>query len=136
MKNNGQWNVDKSWHIQKKLDILNKSWSSIIKNGLNFTRIHANVIFRNDITQEFHFRLMEFTFLQFGVKSNLPKLLQNYMYMAFMVFNVIWENEDVINVIDHEIIQVFAKDIVQQMLKNNMQVSKAKWHYNIFKMTS
>jgi len=136
LKNNGQWNVDKSWHIQKKLDILNKSWSSIIKNGLNFTRIHANVIFRNDITQEFHFRLMEFTFLQFGVKSNLPKLLQNYMYMAFMVFNVIWENEDVINVIDHEIIQVFAKDIVQQMLKNNMQVSKAKWHYNIFKMTS
>jgi hypothetical protein len=35
--------VDKS---KKTLDILNKSWSGLIKNGLNFTRIHANPISR------------------------------------------------------------------------------------------
>jgi hypothetical protein len=54
--------------------------------------------------------------------------------MAFMVLHVFWENEDVINGIDHEIVQILAKDIVHQMLKNNKHVSEAKWHHNIFKM--
>jgi hypothetical protein len=35
--------------------------------------IHVNAISRDDVTQEFHFRLMEFTLLQFGVKFNLLK---------------------------------------------------------------
>jgi hypothetical protein len=52
LKNSGQWNIDKIWRIQKKLDILNKSWSSPIINGLNFTRIHANAISKDDVTQE------------------------------------------------------------------------------------
>jgi hypothetical protein len=52
---------------------------------------------------------MEFTFLEFGVKSNLPKLFQNQTYMAFMVLHVFWENEVVINVRKHEIIQVIMK---------------------------
>jgi hypothetical protein len=56
---------------KKTLDILNKSWSSPIKNGLNHTRIDANAIFKDDVTQEFHFRLMEFTLLQLIIKSNL-----------------------------------------------------------------
>jgi hypothetical protein len=54
---------------------------------------------------------MEFTLFQFGIKSNLRKLLQNQMYMALMVLHALWKNEDVINVIDHEIIQVLVKDI-------------------------
>ncbi len=116
------------------MNILNKSWSSLINNDPNFTRIHVNAIFGDDVTQKFHFRLMEFTILQFGVKSNLPKLFQNHMYMAFMVFHVLWKNEDVIDVTVHEIIQVLMKDIIHQMLKNNRRVNKAKWHHNIFKM--
>jgi hypothetical protein len=62
---------------KKTLDILNRSWSSLINNGLNLTRIHANAISKDNITQKFHFRLMEFTLFQFGIKSNLLKLLQN-----------------------------------------------------------
>jgi hypothetical protein len=42
-----------------------------------FIKIHVNVISRNDVTQEFHFKLMEFSLFQFGIKFNLPKLLQN-----------------------------------------------------------
>jgi len=49
--------------------------------------------------------------------------------MAFMVLHVLWENEDVINVTNHEIIQVLTKDIIHQMLENNKCVSKAKWHH-------
>jgi hypothetical protein len=52
---------------------------------------------------------MEFTHFQFGVKSNLLKLLQNQTYMALMVLNILWENEDDIDVINHEIIQVLMK---------------------------
>jgi hypothetical protein len=51
-----------------------------------------------------------------------------------MVPHVLLKNEDVIDVINHEIIQVFMKDIVHYMLENNRCVSKAKWHHNIFKM--
>jgi hypothetical protein len=34
---------------------------------------------------------MEFTLLQFGVKSNLLKLIQNKMYMVLMVLHVLWQ---------------------------------------------
>jgi hypothetical protein len=66
-------NIGKS---KKAFDILNKSWSNLINNGLNFARIHANAIFRDGITQEFHFKLMEFTLFQFGIESNPLKLLK------------------------------------------------------------
>jgi hypothetical protein len=77
---------------------------------------------------------MEFTFFQFDVKSNLPKLLQNQTYMTLLVLHVVWKNEDVINVTNHKIIQVLTKDIVHKMLENNKRVSKTKWHHNIFQM--
>jgi hypothetical protein len=48
--------IDKS---KKTLDISNKSWSSPINNDLNLMKIHVNVICKYDVTQEFHFRLME-----------------------------------------------------------------------------
>jgi hypothetical protein len=54
---------------------------------------------------------MEFALFQFGIKSNLSELLQNQMYMVLMVLRVLWKNEDVIDVIDHGIIQVPMKDI-------------------------
>jgi hypothetical protein len=89
---------------KKTLDILNKRWNSLINNGLNLARIHVNAISRDDVTQEFHFRLMEFTLLQFGLKSNLSKLFQNETYMSLMVVHVLWEHEDVIDVTYHEIV--------------------------------
>jgi hypothetical protein len=49
---------------KKRLNILNKNYSSPINNGLNLMKIHVNVISINDITQEFHFKLIEFTILQ------------------------------------------------------------------------
>jgi hypothetical protein len=91
-------------------------------------------ISKTNVTQEFHFILIEFTLFQFGVKSNLPKLIQNQMYMAFMVLHVLWENEDAIDVIDHKIVQIVTKNIVHQMLKNSKRVYTAKWHHNIFKL--
>jgi len=53
---------------------------------------------------------MKFEFLQLGIKSNFLKLVQNNMYVSFMNLHVLRKNEDVINVMDHEIIQVFTKN--------------------------
>jgi len=54
--------------------------------------------------------------------------------MALMVFHVLQENENFINVINHEIIQVFTKDIIPQMLKKigalvrpNGIITYSKW---------
>jgi len=55
---------------KKTLNIMNKIWGNPIHNGLDLMRIHAYIIFRNNIFKEFHFDFMEFTFLQFNIKSN------------------------------------------------------------------
>ncbi len=119
---------------KKTLNISNRSWGSLIHNGLNLMKVHANAISKNNITQEFHFKFMESTFFQFGIKINFSKFFQNNMYMVFMVCHVLWENEDVINVTNHKIIQIFMEDIIHHMLKNNKCINKAKGHHNIFKM--
>jgi hypothetical protein len=48
---------------KKTLNITNKNWGSPVDNGLNLARIHANAISKDDVTKEFHFSLMKFTFL-------------------------------------------------------------------------
>ncbi len=47
---------------------------------------------------------MKFTALQLGEKFNFPRLLQNKMYMSFVVLHVFEKNENFIDAIDHEII--------------------------------
>ncbi len=123
--------VEKS---KKTLNISNRNKGSPINNGLSLTRVHANITSRDDVAQESHFRLMEFTFLQLGIMSNFLKLLQHKTYMVFMICHVLWENENVINVAHYKIIQVFTKHIIHQVLENNRCVGKAKRHHNIFEM--
>jgi hypothetical protein len=52
----------------------------------------------------FIFSLMKFTSLQFGVKFDFPRFLQNKMYMSLMVLHVFFKNENFIDAIEHEII--------------------------------
>jgi hypothetical protein len=75
--------------LKKTLNIPNKSWGSPIYNDLNLMKVHANAISKNNITQEFHLKLMEFTFFQFNIKTNFLKLFQNKTYMALMVYHVL-----------------------------------------------
>jgi hypothetical protein len=62
---------------KKTLNITNRNWGSLVNNGLNLAKIHANAISKDDVAKEFHFGLMKFTFLQFGIKFNFPELVQN-----------------------------------------------------------
>jgi hypothetical protein len=59
---------------KKTLNILNISWGSPIHNGLNLMKVHMNTISKNNIIQEFNFRLMESTLPQFGINTNFLKL--------------------------------------------------------------
>jgi hypothetical protein len=97
-------------------------------------KVHANAISKNNVTKEFHFRLMESTLFQFGIKTNFSKLFQNNTYMALMVCHVLRENEDVIDVTNKKIIQILTKNIIHHMLKENRCIGKTKGHHNIFKM--
>jgi hypothetical protein len=71
--------------------------------------IHVNVIFRNDATQELHFDFLKFTLFQIGTNFNFFELVQIKMYMMFMVFRVLCNKEDVLDLKDHKIIQIFTK---------------------------
>ncbi len=98
-------------------------------------KVHANVISKDDVVQESHFKLIEFTFLQLGIMSNFSKLLQHKMYMVFMIYHVLWEDQNVIDVSHHKIIQIFTKHIIHRVLENSRCIAKSKWHHNIFEMT-
>jgi hypothetical protein len=69
---------------KKTLNITNRSWGSLVDNGLNLAKIHVNAIFRDDVAKEFHFGLMKFTFFQLDIKFDFPKLIQNKLNMLFM----------------------------------------------------
>jgi hypothetical protein len=72
--------------FKKIMNITNRSSGSLVNNGINLVRIHVNIIFRDDVVEEFHFGLMKFTFIQLGIKSNFPKLVQNKSNMLLMLF--------------------------------------------------
>jgi hypothetical protein len=40
---------------KKTLNITNRSWGSLVDNGLNLAKIHVNAISRDDVAKEFHF---------------------------------------------------------------------------------
>jgi hypothetical protein len=67
-------------------------------------KIHANVISKNNIIANFHFNLIQFTFLQLNVKSNFFKLIENKLNMSLIFLHVLGKKWDVINVTNHEII--------------------------------
>jgi len=94
----------KIYKPNKTLNITNRSWGSLIHISLNLVKIHVHTISINDVTKEFHFSLMKLTFLQFSIKFGFLELVQNKSNMLFMLFKVLGANEDVINVINHEII--------------------------------
>ncbi len=121
--------------FKKTLNIMNRSWGKPIHNGLDLMRIHANATFRNNILEEFHFSLTKFAFLQLNIESNFFKRVQNKSNMSFTFLLVLGKNEDVIDVTNHEIIQVFIENIIHQMLKDDMGISEAKRHRHIFKIT-
>ncbi len=93
-----------------------------------------HTISKNDVVEKFHFDLMKFTFFQLGIKFDFSKLVQNNLNMSSMLFQVLGENEDVINVIDHEIIQVLMKNIIHEVLKDSKCIRKANGHHNILKI--
>jgi hypothetical protein len=65
---------------------------------------------------------------------NFFKLVQNKLNMSSMFFHVLGKNENVIDVTNDEINQVFMGNIIHQMLKNSKCINKAKRHDHIFKM--
>jgi hypothetical protein len=90
---------------------MKKSWGNPIHNGLDLEKIHANAIYRYNISKEFHFNLMEFAIFQLRIKSKFSKFVQNKLKMLFMFLHVLGNNGDVIDVTNHEIIQVFNENI-------------------------
>jgi hypothetical protein len=75
-------------------------------------RIHVNAIFKDNIFEEFRFGLREFTFFQLNVEFNFFELIQNKSNMLFMFLHLLGKNDDVIDVTNHKIIQVFMENII------------------------
>ncbi len=119
---------------KKTLNITQKRWGNLIRNGWGLVKIHENAISRNKISKKIHFNLMKFSFLQFNIESNSFKFVKNKSNILFIFLHVLGKNEDAIDVKNNKVIQVFMENIIHQVLKDYKGISKAKRHHHIFKM--
>jgi hypothetical protein len=106
VKNEMSIKVGKS---NKTLDILNKSWSSLINNGLKLIKIHANAIL--EMTWYKNSTLFNGIHISpIWCKIQPPKVYPKQDVHGTHGPPRSLRNEDVINVINHKIIQVFIKN--------------------------
>ena len=76
---------------------------------------------------------MEFAFKRFEIKSCDLKSLEDQVNVAFMLLESIRINEKIVNIEDQEVIEIIAKDVVNEMLKNVKSITKIKKYNLIFK---
>jgi len=76
---------------------------------------------------------VEFTFLCFGIKTSLAKMLEYFFYMSVIFRHVIQVDEYIIQ-IDHDTdIQKVGENVVHELLKNCGSIGKIERHYRLFK---
>ena len=67
---------------EKTKDVFGITREQSIKQGADLFGIHANPMGTNAKIKKFYFRLMEFTFFEFGIEPMLPKLAEDCLNMV------------------------------------------------------
>jgi len=115
------------------LNILNFLGPQPVLNNLNFIVKHGQARWRKNISQILYQLKVEFTFLCFGIKTSLTKILEYFLNMLAMFRHVIWVDEYIIQ-IDHDIgIQEIGEKIVHKLLKDHRSIGKTKRYYRPLK---
>jgi len=76
---------------------------------------------------------VEFTFLCFGIKTSLAKMLEYFFYML-VIFGYVIQVDEYIIQIDHKTdIQKIRENVIHESLKGCRSIGKTEGHYRPFK---
>ena len=75
---------------------------------------------------------MEFAFREFEMKTRILKTLKNQTYVSLVLFESVRVDKQVVEISNHEIVKIFSKGVIDEVLKCARSIAKAKGHNLIF----
>ena len=97
--------------------MLDTYWNRPPLDGLKLYWISTNGAGTKNMPKILNRLLQKGTILQFGTKTFVMKVLEDYMEMGKMVAKQLTEHQDIIQVSDHEAVNEVTKCLIDQMLK-------------------
>ena len=104
-----------------------------LSDGLKLGWICTNGAGTNNMPKILNRLLKKGTLLQFGTKTFVTKMLEDYMEMGKMVAKQLTEHQDIIQVYNHEVVKNVKKGLIHQMLKSRGGIGQSEGHNNPFK---
>lgn len=78
------------------LNLLHIGWGRPLGDSLDFFRIHLDVTWGNNETQELHLRHIEFTFLRVNIQVVLQEAMEDSLNMLCVFLQEPRENQNII----------------------------------------
>src|SRR6202043_1661570 len=101
-------------------------------HGLDFLGVHSYAMWADQVSQEGPFLDRELALLGLGIQTRLSELLQDHADMSPVFRGIFRVNQDIVEVDDHEIIEIFAQYIIHQVLEGRRSVAQTEGHNIVF----
>ena len=102
-------------------------------DGLKLGWICTNRASTNNVPRKLNRLHKKGTLLQFGTKTFVTKVLEDYMEISKMVAKWLTEHQDIKQVYDHEVVWKVKKRLIHQRLKSRGGIGQSEGHNNPFK---
>ena len=103
-----------------------------IHNCRHLLRIHSNTLGRDDMTKIKNLIEPKFALGELGVELMFPELVKNQTQVLGMIFLVLRENQNVVEIDQNEVIGVGVEDEVHHAREHRRSVDEAKRHDSVF----
>ena len=112
--------------------MLDACWNRPLSDGLKLGWICTNRADTKNMPKILNRLLQKNTFLQFGTKTFVTKVLEDYMEMGKMIAKQLAEHQHIIQVYDHKVVKKVENHLIHQMLKSRGAIGQSKGHNNPF----
>lgn len=139
LSESGEWNDDvgvpinetlvKVTETQKELNILDILGFWPVQDCLDFVRGHLEALRTEDVTEIFNSIKMILTFVCVSVKSMSMELLEDFLDMFSVFFQVIRVDQDIIEIYNHEDVNHVREGVIHKILESSQSISKSE-RYN------
>ena len=85
------------------------------------------------MAQILHVHFAKFTFFQFSLKFMFAKLVKHLAEVRLVLILCVAKNENVVQIHQHEIINVPMHDGIHESLEGTWRISEPKWQNCVFK---
>ena len=103
-----------------------------IHNFRHLLGIHGNALGRDDMTKIKNLIEPKLTLGELGVELMFPELIKNQTQVLGMIFLVLRENQNVVEIDQNEVIGVGVEDEVHHAREHRRSVDEAKRHDSVF----